>query len=83
MHAIRCGYLDESFKEVAIKAFITCVDAIIERDGKLYLPEISGPTIPLQVFPKLGYKLVPTGENWSYGVAALIFAAIEYKKLLG
>ena len=82
MHAIRCGYLDESYKEYAIKAFIACVDAIIERDGGLFLPEISGPTIPLQVFPKLAYKLVPVGENWSYGVAALIFAAIEYNKLL-
>ena len=82
MHAIRCGYLDEAYKEPAVKAFITCVDAIIEREGGLFLPEISGPTIPLQVFPKLAYKLVPVGENWSYGVAALIFAAIEYKKLL-
>ena len=46
------------------------------------MPEISGPTIPLPIFPKLGYKLVPLGKNWSYGVAALIFAAIEYKKCL-
>ena len=44
--------------------------------------EISGPTIPVPLFPKLGYKLVPLGKNWSYGVAALIFAAIEYKKCL-
>jgi unsaturated rhamnogalacturonyl hydrolase len=44
------------------------------------MPEISGPTIPLPIFPKLGYKAVPLGKNWSYGVAAMIFAAIEYKK---
>lgn len=54
------------------------------RDGEdgVYMTEISGPTIPLPIFPRLGYKLVPRGENWSYGIAALIFAAIEYKKLL-
>ena len=44
------------------------------------MTNISGPTIPLPIFPKLGYKLTPVGNNWSYGVAALIFAAIEYKK---
>ena len=81
MHAIRCGYLDDKYKETAVKSFMACVDAIIERDGNLYLPQISGPTIPLQVFPKLAYKLTPVGDNWSYGVAALIFAAIEYQKL--
>ena len=48
----------------------------------IYMPEISGPTIPVPLIPKLGYKLVPRGKNWSYGVASLIFAAIEYKKLL-
>ena len=82
MHAIRRGYLDEKFKKPAIMAFKTVVDAIEDIDGGVYMPEISGPTIPLPVFPKLGYKLVPRGKNWSYGVAALIFAAIEYKKLL-
>ena len=44
------------------------------------MTEISGPTIPLPLFPTLGYKMIPLGKNWSYGVAALIFAAIEYKK---
>lgn len=47
----------------------------------MYMPEISGPTIPLPLLPKLGYKLVPRGMNWSYGLAALIFAATEYKRL--
>ena len=44
------------------------------------MPEISGPTIPMPLSPKLGYLAVPLGKNWSYGVAALIFAAIEYKR---
>ena len=82
LHGIRCGYLDEKFRIPAINAFEACVNAIEEGDTGIYFPEISVPTIPLPLFPKLGYKLVPLGKNHSYGVAALIFAAIEYKKLL-
>ena len=74
------GYLPTKFKEPAKKAFMACVDAIKNEDGGVFFGEISGPTIPLQIFPKLGYKLVPLGKNWSYGVAAIIFAAIEYAK---
>ena len=80
LHGIRRGYLDEKFLEPAVKAFYTCVDAMEETDGGIYMTEISGPTIPLPIFPKLGYKAVPLGKNHSYGIAALIFAAIEYKK---
>ena len=80
LHGIRCGYLDKRFLEPAIKAFETCVNAIEDSDAGVFMPSISGPTIPLPLFPKLGYKMVPLGKNWSYGVAALIFAAIEYNK---
>ncbi len=84
LHGIRCGYLDkDKFLEPAVKAFEACVNAMEEGDDGVYMTELSGPTIPLPVFPKLGYKLVPLGKNWSYGVAALIFAAIEYKRCLG
>ena len=82
LHGIRRGYLDEKFLEPAIKAFEVCVNAIEESDDGVFMPEISGPTIPLPLLPKLGYKLVPLGKNWSYGIAALIFAAIEYKRCL-
>lgn len=80
LHGIRCGYLDEKFLEPAIKAFYACVDNFKEEDDKVLMTNISGPTIPIPLIPKLGYKLTPVGDNWSYGVAALIFAAIEYKK---
>ena len=79
MHGVRCGYLDESFLAPAERAFKAVVDAMEISDTGVYMTEISGPTIPLPLLPKLGYKLVPTGKNWSYGIAALIFAAIEYK----
>ena len=82
LHGIRCGYLDESFLEPAVRAFEACVSAIEESEEGIYMPEISGPTIPLPLLPKLGYAKVPLGKNWSYGVAALIFAAIEYKHFL-
>ena len=82
LHGIRRGYLDEKFLEPAVKAFEACVNAMEESDEGVYMTEISGPTIPLPILPKLGYKLIPIGKNWSYGVAALIFAAIEYKNLL-
>ena len=80
LHGIRCGYLDEKFLEPAIEAFYACVDNFKEEDDKVLMTNISGPTIPIPLIPKLGYKLTPVGDNWSYGVAALIFAAIEYKK---
>ena len=82
LHGIRCGYLDNKFLEPAIRAFETCVKGIEENDEGIFMTEISGPTIPLPLLPKLGYKLVPLGKNWSYGIAALIFAAIEYKRCL-
>ena len=80
LHGIRCGYLDKKFLEPAIRAFETCVNAMEETGEGVYMTEISGPTIPLPLLPKLGYKAIPLGKNWSYGIAALIFAAIEYKR---
>ena len=81
MHGIAQGHLDDSFLEPAVKAFRACVAAIEESEAGVFLPEISGPTIPLPLLPKAGYKRVPLGKNWSYGVAALIFAANAYRKL--
>ena len=80
LHGIRRGYLDKKFLEPAIKAFEACINAMEECAEGIYMTEISGPTIPLPVLPKLGYQMVPLGKNWSYGIAALIFAAVEYKK---
>ena len=82
MHGVRCGYLDEKFLNPAVKAFEACVEAMEEDGDGIYMTEISGPTIPLPLLPKQGYAWVPIGKNWSYGIAALIFAAIEYKKVL-
>jgi unsaturated rhamnogalacturonyl hydrolase len=82
LHGVRKGWLDCRFKEPAIKAFKAVVDNFESKKGLIYMTEISGPTIPLPVFPYAGYKYVPRGKNWSYGVAAVIFAALQYQKLV-
>lgn len=78
LHGVRLGILDASYKEAGIKAFKCVIDALVYKDGGIFMPEISGPTIPMPIFPYLGYKWIPKNSNWSYGLAALIFAAIEY-----
>jgi len=78
MHGFRLGILDQSYLDAGLKAYKCVVDALIYRDGGIYMPEISGPTVPMPLFPYLGYKWIPKAENWSYGIAALIFAAIEF-----
>jgi unsaturated rhamnogalacturonyl hydrolase len=82
MHALRRGWLDEGFREPALKAFRSVADSL-ERSpgGRLAMPEISGPTIPLPLFPRAGYRFVPKGKNIPYGLAALILAGIECRKL--
>ena len=84
MAAVRRGWLDEKYREPALRAFRSVVDAMPVGPGDDYhhMPEISGPTIALQLLPRLGYKVVRTKRDWSYGVAALIFAAIEYREMM-
>lgn len=77
----RQGLLSKEFFSAGQKAYNAVLAALEIRNGQLFMPEISGPTIPLPVFPYLGYKLVPRGKNWSFGVAALIFAALEFEKI--
>ena len=82
MEAALEGWLDKKFKEAGIKAFIAlCNDLKMENEKPIAMPEISGPTIATHIFPYLGYKSVPRGDNWGYGLAALIFAAISFEKL--
>lgn len=77
LSGVRHQWLDSSYLDPGLKAYQAVVDAIIQENGQWVLPEISGPTIPLPIFPYLGYKWVPKGKNWAYGLAAAVFAAIE------
>ncbi len=81
LHGVRCGYLSNKFKTAGFKAINSLINDLEIKKGLLSMPYISGPTIPLQIFPKLGYKLIPRKNDWPYGLAALILAGIEYKKL--
>lgn len=84
LHGVRCGYLPESYKEPALKALFAVVDDLEMKDGLLSMDHISGPTIALQLIPKLGYKMqykMQKSADWSYGLAALFFACVQYMKM--
>ena len=51
------------------------------RGGLLSMPLISAPTIPTPGIPYLGYKFTPRGNDWTYGLASLFFAALAWRKL--
>ncbi|MCL2526848.1 MAG: glycoside hydrolase family 88 protein [Defluviitaleaceae bacterium] len=81
MYGARTGILDKSYALAGKKAF-EAVDQSIRKDKHgLCLPNISAPTIPVPLAPRLGYLLTPRGSNLTYGVAAAIFAALEYERL--
>lgn len=77
LHAVEAGYLPKTYRDPARRALTATATAVRVRDGVHELPEISGPTIPVPVFPRLGYRWTPTGPNHTYGVAAFVLAAIR------
>lgn len=81
MHGVADGYLDDSYLEPALRAYRAVVGSLELRDGLLSMPDISAPTIAIQMIPYLGYKFTPRGNDWTYGLAALFFAALNYRKL--
>jgi unsaturated rhamnogalacturonyl hydrolase len=78
LRGVRRGYLPEEFREPGLRALRAVTESTGRDRNGLFMSGISGPTIPLPMFPGLGYRLVPRGRNWSYGLAAALFAAIEY-----
>lgn len=81
MHGVADGYLDERYLEPGLRGYRAVVDSLQMRDGLLSMPNISAPTIAIQLIPYLGYKFTPRGSDWTYGLAALFFAALNYRKL--
>ena len=81
MQGVAEGYLDDKFLEPGLKAYSAVVDSLEVKDGLLSMPNISAPTIAIQLIPYLGYKFTPRGSDWTYGLAALFFAALNYRKL--
>lgn len=83
LDGIAQGILDESiYLGPAIKAYEACENSIIYEDGGVFFPEISRPTVPMKIIPYTWYRLMPRGRNWNYGVAALVFAALNKQKYL-
>ncbi len=81
LHAVREGYLPEQFLEPGESALASVSSAVRRHHGRLVLPEVSGPTIPIPGFPRLGYLWTPTGLNHPWGVAAFVMAAINGDRL--
>ncbi|MDC7233694.1 MAG: glycoside hydrolase family 88 protein [Spirochaetales bacterium] len=82
LHSANKDYLPQVYGEAGVKAFESVSSLITQRKKGLALPEISGPTIPLPLLPYPGYKLIPRGDNWDYGLAALFLALIQYDRYL-
>jgi rhamnogalacturonyl hydrolase YesR len=82
LHGVRQGYLDKCFLQPGVMAFRAVMSGILETEQGVYLNEVSAPTIPLHVFPYLGYRYTFLKANYPYGVAAAVFSALEYDRLL-
>ncbi len=80
LHGVRKGYIDKSYLPSALKALKAVVSRLEVKAGLLSMPLISAPTIPVPLVPYLGYKLTPRGNDWTYGLAALNFAAYNLKE---
>lgn len=83
MRGVRQGSLPSSFLDQGQKAFRSLIKDLDIHGGMLSMNHISGPTIALPLLPELGYKLqhkLQRTNDWSYGLAALLFAGIEYEK---
>lgn len=81
MQGVAEGYLDDKYLEPGCKAFRAVVESLEMKDGLVSMPLISAPTIAIPFIPYLGYKYTPRGNDWTYGLAALFFAGLGYKKL--
>jgi len=80
MYGGRTGLLGQDALLAGKRAFAATENLITADKKGLCLPEISAPTIPIPGFPLLGYQYTPKGKNMTYGLAALIFAALEAEK---
>lgn len=74
--AVRLGVLPADYAERADAALAAVLGGIHEGRHGLELREISGPTIPVPLLPRLGYLAVPRRPNLTWGVAALIYAVL-------
>lgn len=81
IHAVRKGYLPHEFLKPAFLAYEWVDDCVVEEQGTVRMTRISGPTIPFPILPWTGYAVVPKKANWSYGMAAYVWASIEMDRI--
>ncbi|HRZ64233.1 MAG TPA: glycoside hydrolase family 88 protein, partial [Spirochaetia bacterium] len=79
----RDGLLDARCAAAARRAYASLVASLGPAGEEPSMREISAPTIPLPLLPRLGYALVPKASDLSYGLAALFLAAVEIERLGG
>lgn len=82
MQGVADGYLADEYLQHGLKAFDAVLDSLEIKNGLLSMPMISAPTIALPVFPYLGYKLTPRGNDWTYGLASIFLAGLAHEKLV-
>ncbi|MFV0413907.1 MAG: glycoside hydrolase family 88 protein [Oscillospiraceae bacterium] len=80
LHGVAKGYLDTGYKQAGLQAFNAVLNQLTTGKDGLRLANISAPTIPMHVLPGLCYRLTPRGYNWSYGLAAAVFAGLWQAK---
>lgn len=81
LHGVRLGVLDDAYAERARAALDAVTGALRPGRRGLELPELSGPTIPVPLLPRTGYRLTPRMANASYGMAAYLMAAVRDDEL--
>ena len=77
------GVLPPDYTERADAALDAVLGGIHDGSHGPELREISGPTIPLPLLPRLGYLAVPRRPNLPWGVAALVFAVLAAERAAG
>ena len=80
LHSVRMGYLDAKYLDPALKAYKVVDDTVKITDKGVFMTEISAPTSPMPICPYFVYKITAKVSNRTYGVAAFIWAGIEYDK---
>ena len=90
LNALNHGYLGHEYAGPATRAFEAVVENPRHDGDKAFMTENSLWTIPMFLMPYRlkygpypGYKYIKKGENISYGVAALILAAIAWREFKG
>ncbi|MEK6626653.1 MAG: hypothetical protein AABY86_16920, partial [Bdellovibrionota bacterium] len=64
--------LPPEFFQAGVNIYAAITARLRSTDDGLSMPDISGPTIP---YPKLGYKVVPRGRDYPYGIGAYLLLA--------